>query len=95
MNVLSGLTDSYLAEHFAPEVLQRAREYVDLVRDTELNSLSRGSVTATATVQGTRHEPYQVQLHAELGVDDNPGWLFTVCTCPVRSAITAAARVPS
>ncbi|WP_231123883.1 SWIM zinc finger family protein [Nocardioides sambongensis] len=85
MNILAGLTDDFLSEHFAPETLERAAGYVGSVTDVELNSLSQGSVTATATVPGTRPEPYQVQMHAEIGAPGGSGWLFTVCTCPVRS----------
>ncbi|TYL45966.1 DEAD/DEAH box helicase [Nocardioides sp. BGMRC 2183] len=85
MNILAGLTDEFLSEHFAPETLERAAGYVASVADVELSSLSQGSVTATATVPGTRPEPYQVQMHAEVGAPGGSGWLFTVCTCPVRS----------
>ncbi|TIC88761.1 DEAD/DEAH box helicase [Nocardioides sp. GY 10113] len=85
MNILAGLTDEFLTEHFAPETLDRAQGYVDQVADVELSSLSQGSVTATALVPGTRPEPYQVQMHAEVGAAGGRGWLFTVCTCPVRS----------
>ncbi|MEQ6900125.1 DEAD/DEAH box helicase [Nocardioides sp. YIM 152588] len=84
MNILAGLTDEFLTEHFAPETLERAQPYAGRVTDVELNSLSQGSVTATAVVPGTRPEPYQVQMHAEVGTSGS-GWLFTVCTCPVRS----------
>jgi superfamily II DNA or RNA helicase len=47
--------------------------------------LSAASVTATAEVQGSREVPYQVQLHAEAPAEGYAGWLFTVCSCPVRS----------
>lgn len=87
MNVLTQLTDSFLARHFDAGTLARAREVVaaGLVRRPEIGLLSAGSVTATAEVQGTREEPYQVQLHAEAPSEGYDGWLFTVCTCPVRS----------
>ncbi|MCL2542337.1 MAG: DEAD/DEAH box helicase [Nocardioidaceae bacterium] len=86
MNVLASLTDAYLGEHFDPATVGRAVDYVGAVRDVELNTLSAGSVTATALVQGTRAEPYEVQLHAEVaGGARGDGWLFTVCTCPVHS----------
>ena len=50
-------------------------------------------MTATAVVPGTRPEPYQVQLHAEVGAPGGSGWLFTVCTCPVRSVCKHGAAV--
>ncbi|TWH01653.1 Superfamily II DNA/RNA helicases, SNF2 family [Nocardioides sp. J9] len=87
MNVLAELTDAFLARHFDPGTLERAREVVErgAVRRPEIGMLSAASVTATAEVQGTREAPYQVQLHAEAPKDDYEGWLFTVCSCPVRS----------
>ncbi len=87
MNVLAQLSDAFLARHFDAGTLQRAQEVVasGLVRRPEIGLLSAGSVTATAEVQGSREVPYQVQLHAEAPSEGYAGWLFTVCTCPVRS----------
>ncbi|HWJ08640.1 MAG TPA: SNF2-related protein, partial [Nocardioides sp.] len=88
MNVLAQLTDAFLARHFDPGTLERAREVVasGAVRRPEIGMLSAASVTATAEVLGSRVEPYQVQLHVEAPTADYPGWLFTVCTCPVRQS---------
>ncbi|THJ15982.1 MULTISPECIES: DEAD/DEAH box helicase [Nocardioides] len=87
MNVLAQLSDAFLARHFDAGTLMRAREVVTLgrVRRPEIGMLSAGSVTATAEVEGSREVPYQVQLHAEAPSEGYEGWLFTVCTCPVRS----------
>ncbi|WP_408899008.1 SNF2-related protein [Nocardioides sp. R1-1] len=87
MNVLAELTDDFLARHFDAQTLERARGIVadGGVRRPEIGLLSAASVTATADVLGTRETPYQVQLHAEAPHDGYAGWLFTVCTCPVRS----------
>ncbi|XBB68410.1 DEAD/DEAH box helicase [Nocardioides sp. WV_118_6] len=87
MNVLATLTDEFLGRHFDPATLDRAREVAaaGAVRRPEIGQLTASSVTATAEVQGSRDLPYQVQLHAEAPTDDYAGWLFTVCTCPVRS----------
>ncbi len=87
MNVLAQLTDAFLARHFDAGTLARARGVVaaGLVGRPEIGMLSAGSVTATAEVAGSRAEPYQVQLHAEAPAEGYDGWLFTVCTCPVRS----------
>lgn len=87
VNVLAQLTDAFLERHFDPGTLERAREVVDrgAVRRPEIGMLSAASVTATAEVVGSRVEPYQVQLHAEAPTADYAGWLFTVCSCPVRS----------
>lgn len=87
MNVLAQLSDGFLARHFDAGTLQRAREVVaaGAVRRPEIGLLSAGSVTATAEVQGSREVAYQVQLHAEAPTEGYAGWLFTVCTCPVRS----------
>ncbi len=87
MNVLAQLTDDFLARHFDPGTLERAREVVARggVRRPEIGMLSQASVTATADVQGSRELPYHVQLHVEAPAEDYAGWLFTVCTCPVRS----------
>ncbi|MEV5000759.1 DEAD/DEAH box helicase [Nocardioides sp. LML1-1-1.1] len=87
MNVLAQLTDDFLQRHFDAATLERAREVVARggVRRPEIGMLSKGSVTATADVQGSREQPYQVQLHAEAPAEGYDGWLFTVCTCPVRS----------
>ncbi|HJQ05627.1 MAG TPA: DEAD/DEAH box helicase [Nocardioides sp.] len=93
MNVLASLTDAYLLEHFDPGTLERAQQYVDTVRDLQVSTLSAGSVTATALVPGTRVEPYEVQLHAEVAGGGRNGWLFTVCTCPVQSLCKHGAAV--
>ncbi|GAB4008085.1 DEAD/DEAH box helicase [Nocardioides ultimimeridianus] len=93
MNVLSSLTDAYLLEHFDPGTLSRAQGYVDAVRDLQVSTLSAGSVTATALVPGSREEPYEVQLHAEVAGGGRNGWLFTVCTCPVQSLCKHGAAV--
>ncbi len=87
MNVLAQLSDDFLARHFDAGTLARARDVLDdgRVRRPEIGMLSAASVTATAEVQGSRAEAYQVQLHAEAPSEGYEGWLFTVCTCPVRS----------
>ncbi|KRB72838.1 hypothetical protein ASE01_22665 [Nocardioides sp. Root190] len=87
MNVLAHLTDEFLARHFDAGTLERAQEVLARggVLRPEIGLLSAGSVTATAEVIGTRDLPYQVQLHVEAPSGDYDGWLFTVCTCPVRS----------
>ncbi len=87
MNVLAQLTDAFLESHFDSGTLARAREVVARggVRRPEIGMLSASSVTATAEVQGSRELPYQVQLHADAPAGDYAGWVFTVCTCPVRS----------
>ncbi len=100
MNILSALTDEFLEEYFAPETLERADGYRDrLDGPPQLNQLSPGAVTATAYVIGTRPTPYHVQLHAEVGRPTGPsrtapkGWLFTLCTCPVRTMCKHGAAV--
>ncbi|MBS4752406.1 DEAD/DEAH box helicase [Nocardioides sp. zg-ZUI104] len=87
MNVLAQLTDTFLARHFDAATLTRAQRVVadGCVGRPEIGMLSAGSVTATAEVLGSRDEPYQVQLHAEAPTEGYDGWLFTVCSCPVRS----------
>lgn len=87
MNVLAQLTDAFLDRHFDPGTLARAREIVATgrVHRPEIGMLSAESVTATADVLGTRPDPYQVQLHVEAPSESYEGWLFTVCSCPVRS----------
>ena len=88
MNVLAQLTDAFLGRAFDAGTLERAHDVVarGAVRRPEIGMLSAAAVTATAEVVGSREEPYQVQLHAEAPKDDYAGWLFTVCTCPVRSS---------
>ena len=87
VNVLAHLTDDFLDRHFDAPTLARARGIVEdgAVRRPEIGMLTDASITATADVEGTREQPYQVQLHAEAPKGDYAGWLFTVCTCPVRS----------
>ena len=95
MNVLAELTDAFLARHFDAGTLDRARGLLaaDAVRRPEIGKLSADTVTATADVQGTRAVPYQVQLHVDAPKGDYEGWLFTVCTCPVRSLCKHGAAV--
>lgn len=87
MDVLAELTDDFLARHFDAGTLERARAIVAAggVRRPEIGMRSAASVTATAEVLGTREAPYQVQLHVEAPNASYAGWVFTVCTCPVRS----------
>ncbi|WP_436698450.1 SNF2-related protein [Nocardioides sp. BYT-33-1] len=87
MNILAELTDDFLARHFDAATLERARGIVARgdVQRPEIGLLSASSVTATAEVAGSRPVPYQVQLHAEAPQSGYAGWVFTVCTCPVRS----------
>ncbi|MDN5746485.1 MAG: SWIM zinc finger family protein, partial [Nocardioidaceae bacterium] len=95
MNVLAEITDDFLARHFDAATLQRARGILTAgaVPLPEIGKLSADTVTATAQVQGTREVPYQVQLHIDAPKDDYQGWLFTVCTCPVRSLCKHGAAV--
>lgn len=87
MDVLAELTDDFLARHFDAGTLERARGIVAAggVRRPEIGMRSAASVTATAEVLGSRETPYQVQLHVEAPNAGYAGWVFTVCTCPVRS----------
>ncbi|GAA3522450.1 DEAD/DEAH box helicase [Nocardioides daeguensis] len=87
MDVLAELTDDFLARHFDAGTLERARGIVAAggVRRPEIGMRSAASVTATAEVLGSRATPYQVQLHVEAPTASYAGWVFTVCTCPVRS----------
>lgn len=87
MDVLAELTDDFLARHFDAGTLERARAIVAAggVRRPEIGMRSAASVTATAEVLGSRDTPYQVQLHVEAPNASYAGWVFTVCTCPVRS----------
>ncbi|MBM7515478.1 DEAD/DEAH box helicase [Nocardioides nitrophenolicus] len=87
MDVLAELTDDFLARHFDAGTLERARGIVAAggVRRPEIGMRSAASVTATAEVLGSRETPYQVQLHVEAPNASYAGWVFTVCTCPVRS----------
>lgn len=86
MDAVALLTDDFLADHFDAGTLARARDYVGIaVEDPEVSQLSAGSVTATADVRGTRADPYQVQLHAEVDPGVGHSWIFSVCSCPVRS----------
>ncbi|TQK70522.1 DEAD/DEAH box helicase [Nocardioides sp. SLBN-35] len=87
MDVLAELTDDFLARHFDAGTLERARSIVAAggVRRPEIGMRSAASVTATAEVLGSREAPYQVQLHVEAPNASYAGWVFTVCTCPVRS----------
>ena len=87
MDVLAELTDDFLARHFDAGTLERARDIVAAggVRRPEIGMRSAASVTATAEVLGSRETPYQVQLHVEAPNASYAGWVFTVCTCPVRS----------
>ncbi|TNM47151.1 helicase SNF2 [Nocardioides albidus] len=87
MNVLAHLTDDFLARHFDAGTLGRAQDVVALggVGRPEIGKLAADSVSASAEVIGSRELPYQVQLHVEAPKDAYAGWIFTVCTCPVRS----------
>lgn len=87
VNVLAQLTDTFLATHFDAGTLERAHDVAarGCVQRPEIGMLSAGSVTATAQVLGSRGTPYQVQLHVEAPSQGYAGWLFTVCSCPVRS----------
>jgi superfamily II DNA or RNA helicase len=87
VDVLAELTDDFLARHFDAGTLERARSIVAAggVRRPEIGMRSAASVTATAEVLGSRETPYQVQLHVEAPNASYAGWVFTVCTCPVRS----------
>ncbi|WP_183100281.1 DEAD/DEAH box helicase [Nocardioides pelophilus] len=100
MDILASLTDDFLEEHFAPETLERAHGYLDrLDGPPQLQQLSAGSVTATAYVQGSAPAPYHVQLHCELGRPSGRsrartnGWIFSLCTCPVRNMCKHGAAV--
>jgi superfamily II DNA or RNA helicase len=100
MTILSALTDEFLEEHFSPETLERGETYRDrLDGPPEIGQLTTSAVTATAYVVGTRPAPYHVQLHAEIGRPTGRsrtaprGWLFTLCTCPVRTMCKHGAAV--
>uniref|UniRef100_UPI001C7F1C02 hypothetical protein n=1 Tax=Nocardioides stalactiti TaxID=2755356 RepID=UPI001C7F1C02 len=100
MDVLASLTDEFLEGHFAPETLARARAYLDRFDGPpQLQQLSAGSVTATAFVQGSAPVPYHVQLHCEVGRPSGrsrartSGWIFSLCTCPVRNMCKHGAAV--
>jgi superfamily II DNA or RNA helicase len=94
MNPLAALTDDFLAAHFDPQSLARARDYAGTaVEELEISQLTAGSVTATAEVFGTRAVPYRVQLHAEIAPNSGRGWVFSVCSCPVRSMCKHGAAV--
>ncbi|RHW26862.1 DEAD/DEAH box helicase [Nocardioides immobilis] len=100
MDVLASLTDEFLEEHFAPETLERARGYLDRIDGPpHLQLLSAGSVTATAYVYGSAPTAYHVQLHCEVGRPSGrsrsrtAGWIFSLCTCPVRNMCKHGAAV--
>ncbi|MEZ0581136.1 SNF2-related protein [Nocardioides sp. MH1] len=100
MDVLASLTDDFLEEHFAPETIERARGYLERIDGPPtLQQLSAGSVTATAYVQGSAPMPYHVQLHCEVGRPSGrsrartSGWVFSLCTCPVRNMCKHGAAV--
>ena len=100
MDVLASLTDEFLEEHFAPETLERARDYLDRIDGApHLQQLSAGSVTATAFVYGSAPTAYHVQLHCEVGRPSGrsrartSGWIFSLCTCPVRNMCKHGAAV--
>ncbi|WP_322936654.1 DEAD/DEAH box helicase [Nocardioides bizhenqiangii] len=100
MDVLASLTDDFLEEHFAPETLERARGYLDRIDGPpHLQQLSAGSVTATAYVYGSAPTAYHVQLHCEVGRPSGRsrarthGWIFSLCTCPVRNMCKHGAAV--
>ncbi len=100
MDVLAALTDEFLEEHFAPETLERAQGYLDrLDGPPQLQQLSAGSVTATAYVRGSALAAYHVQLHCEVGRPSGrsrartAGWIFSLCTCPVRNMCKHGAAV--
>ena len=100
MDVLASLTDEFLEEHFAPETLERARTYLDRIDGPpHLQQLSAGSVTATAYVYGSAPTAYHVQLHCEIGRPSGrsrartSGWIFSLCTCPVRNMCKHGAAV--
>ena len=100
MDVLASLTDEFLEEHFAPETLERARTYLDRIDGPpHLQQLSAGSVTATAFVYGSAPTAYHVQLHCEVGRPSGrsrartSGWIFSLCTCPVRNMCKHGAAV--
>ncbi|KAA1420833.1 DEAD/DEAH box helicase [Nocardioides humilatus] len=100
MDVLASLTDDFLEEHFAPETLERAQVYVERIDGPPtLQQLSAGSVTATAYVYGSMPTAYHVQLHCEIGRPSGrsqartAGWIFSLCTCPVRNMCKHGAAV--
>lgn len=100
MDVLASLTDDFLEEHFAPETIERALGYLDrLDGPPTLQRLSEGSVTATAFVHGSAPTAYHVQLHCEVGRPSGRsrshtrGWIFSLCTCPVRNMCKHGAAV--
>jgi len=100
VDVLSSLTDEFLEEHFAPETLDRARGYLDRIDGPpHIQQLSAGSVTATAYVYGSAPTAYHVQLHCETGRPSGrnrsrtTGWIFSLCTCPVRNMCKHGAAV--
>lgn len=100
MDVLASLTDDFLEEHFAPETLERAQGYLQRIDGPpHIQQLSAGSVTATAFVYGSAPTAYHVQLHCEVGRPSGrsrartSGWIFSLCTCPVRNMCKHGAAV--
>jgi superfamily II DNA or RNA helicase len=100
VDVLASLTDDFLEEHFAPETIERARGYLERIDGPPtLQQLSEGSVTATAFVYGSAPTAYHVQLHCEVGRPSGrsrtrtSGWVFSLCTCPVRNMCKHGAAV--
>jgi superfamily II DNA or RNA helicase len=100
MDVLASLTDEFLEEHFAPETLERAQRYLQRIDGApHIQQLSAGSVTATAHVYGSAPTAYHVQLHCEVGRPSGrsrartSGWIFSLCTCPVRNMCKHGAAV--
>ena len=100
MDVLASLTDDFLEEHFSPEALERARGYLERIDGPPtLQQLSAGSVTATAFVYGSAPTAYHVQLHCEVARPSGrsrastSGWVFSLCTCPVRNMCKHGAAV--
>ena len=61
--------------------------------------MSTASVSATAYVLGSSPTAYHVQLHCEIGRPSGrgrahmSGWIFSLCTCPVRNMCKHGAAV--
>ncbi|GAA1939005.1 DEAD/DEAH box helicase [Nocardioides hwasunensis] len=91
MDIRHALTDAYLSGFFDAGTLVRARDYADAVEELDVVHETDGSLTATALVRGTAPQPYHVQFHAEVDVEDD--WVFSACTCPVARMCKHGAAV--
>src|SRR5574343_69999 len=74
---LSTFTEEHVAEWFATRDINKAKPYVDLVRDLSIN----GNMLS-AIVPGSAPQPYTVQAYLS---QDQSGEMGVVsrCTCPV------------